>query len=48
MKRRDLFKTSLAASALAGLSAVAPRARRAHAAPGPAPMKWIWCCTTSV
>lgn len=37
MKRRDLFKNSLAASALAGLSAVAPRARRAHAAPGPAP-----------
>jgi 2-methylcitrate dehydratase PrpD len=37
MKRRDLFKNSLAASALAGLTAVAPRARRADAAPGPAP-----------
>ncbi|HEX3757819.1 MAG TPA: hypothetical protein VHW23_03895, partial [Kofleriaceae bacterium] len=37
MKRRDLFKNSLAASALAGLAAVAPRARRARAAPGPAP-----------
>jgi hypothetical protein len=30
MKRRDLFKNSLAASALAGLSAVTPRARRAR------------------
>src|SRR3954463_2565632 len=37
MKRRDLFKNSLAASALAGLAGVAPRARRAPAAPGPAP-----------
>src|SRR6476620_3140222 len=37
MKRRDLFKNSLAASALAGLVTVAGRARRGHAAPGPAP-----------
>jgi 2-methylcitrate dehydratase PrpD len=37
MKRRDLFNHSLAAAALAGLSAVAPRARRADAAPGSAP-----------
>ena len=37
MKRRDLFKHSLAASALAGFAAIGPRARRARAAPGPAP-----------
>src|SRR3954471_9648723 len=37
MKRRDLFKNSLAASALAGVAAVAGRARRGDAAPGPAP-----------
>src|SRR5215470_9314957 len=35
MKRRDLFKSSLAATALAGLG-VMPRARRARAAPSPA------------
>ncbi|TMQ04515.1 MAG: MmgE/PrpD family protein [Deltaproteobacteria bacterium] len=36
MKRRDLFKSSLAASALAGLAGVTPRARHADAAPSPA------------
>jgi 2-methylcitrate dehydratase PrpD len=35
MKRRDLFKSSLAASMAAGLAAVAPRPRRARAAPSP-------------
>lgn len=35
MKRRDLFKTTLAASVAAGLATVAPRARRARAAPSP-------------